>query len=81
MLEDGVVVKYGLADRAHENEFFRYFARSVKAYFDKKGIPALLMGMPECKVDSRLQIDALLITDKNPDDYRFQGLWRDADAP
>ena len=38
--EDGVVVKYGLADRAHENEFFRYFARSVKAYIDKKGIPA-----------------------------------------
>lgn len=64
MIEDGVVVRYGVADRAHENEFFRYFARSVKAYFEKKGIPALLLGMPGCKVDSRLQIDALLITGK-----------------
>ena len=96
MLEDGVVVKYGLADRAHENEFFRYFARSVKAYFDKKGIPALLMGMPECKVDSRLQIDALLITDKTltiidfkdyggtlmlPDEASFRrGPWETADG-
>ncbi|WP_165053912.1 MULTISPECIES: ATP-binding domain-containing protein [unclassified Adlercreutzia] len=64
MFENGVVVRYGVADRAHENEFFRYFARSVKAYFDKKSIPALLIGMPECRVDSRLQIDALLITAK-----------------
>ncbi len=96
MLEDRVVVKYGLADRAHENEFFRYFARSVKAYFDKKGIPALLMGMPECKVDSRLQVDALLITGKTltiidfkdyggtlilPDEASFRrGPWETADG-
>lgn len=64
MADDDVVVRYGVADRTHENEFFRYFARSVKAYFEKKGIPALLLGMPECNVDSRLQIDALLITGK-----------------
>lgn len=35
MFDDGVVVKYGQADKAHEKEFFRYFAKSVKAYFDK----------------------------------------------
>ena len=59
-----VEVRYGLADRSHENEFFRYFAKSVKAYFDKKGIPAVLLGMPTCLVNSKLQIDALLITSK-----------------
>ena len=63
MVNDGVVVRYGVADRAHENEFFRYFAKSIKTYFDEKKIPALLIGMPECKVDSRLQIDALLLTE------------------
>lgn len=64
MFDDGVVVKYGQADKAHENEFFRYFAKSVKAYFDKKGIRACLLGMPTCLVNDRLQIDALLITSK-----------------
>jgi hypothetical protein len=63
MVNDGVVVRHGVADRAHENEFFRYFAKSIKTYFDKKKIPALLIGMPECKVDSRLQIDAILLTE------------------
>lgn len=38
MFDDGVVVKYGQADKAHENEFFRYFAKSAKAYFNKKGV-------------------------------------------
>lgn len=64
MFDDGVAVKYGQADKAHENEFFRYFAKSVKAYFDKKGIRACLLGMPTCLVNDRLQIDALLITSK-----------------
>jgi hypothetical protein len=64
MFDDGVVVKYGQADKAHENEFFRYFAKSIKAYFDKKGIRACLLGMPTCLVNDRLQIDALLITSK-----------------
>lgn len=64
MFDDGVVVKYGQADKAHENVFFRYFAKSVKAYFDKKGIRACLLGMPICLVNDRLQIDALLITSK-----------------
>ena len=64
MFEDGVVVRYGQADKAHENEFFRYFAKSVKAYFDKKGIRACLLGMPTCLVNDRLQIDALLVTSK-----------------
>lgn len=36
MVNDGVVVRHGVADRAHENEFFRYFAKSIKTYFDKK---------------------------------------------
>ena len=62
MFDDGVVVKYGQADKAHENVFFRYFARSVKAYFDKKRIRACLLGMPTCLMNDRLQIDALLVT-------------------
>lgn len=64
MFDDVVVVKYGQADKAHENEFFRYFAKSIKAYFEKKGIRACLLGMPTCLVNDRLQIDALLITSK-----------------
>ena len=63
MSEDIVNVRCGIADKSHENEFFRYFARAVKAFFEKKGIGALLIGMPKCLVNQDLQIDALLITD------------------
>lgn len=63
MPEDSVRVRYGIAGKAHENEFFRYFAKAVKAFFEKKGIEAFLIGMPECRVNKDLQIDALLITD------------------
>lgn len=63
MSEDLVNVRCGIADKSHENEFFRYFARAVKAFFEKKGIGALLIGMPKCLVNQDLQIDALLITD------------------
>ncbi|ACV22416.1 NERD domain-containing protein [Slackia heliotrinireducens] len=63
MSEDIVNVRCGIADKSHENEFFRYFARAVKAFFEKKGIDALLIGMPKCLVNQDLQIDALLITD------------------
>ena len=63
MSEDIVNVRCGIADKSHENEFFRYFARAVKAFFEKKGIGALLIGMPKCLGNQDLQIDALLITD------------------
>lgn len=63
MSEDTVNVRCGIADKSHENEFFRYFARAVKAFFEKKGIDALLIGMPKCLVNRDLQIDALLVTD------------------
>lgn len=96
MAEGDVSVRYGFADKSHENEFFRFFARSIKAYFEQKDIPACLLGMPECKVFDRLQIDALLITDRTitiidfkdysgtlmlPDEDSFQhGLWETAEG-
>ena len=56
-------VRCGVADRSHENRFFRYFASEVKNQFEKLGFDGILIGMPECKVQEKLQIDALLITD------------------
>lgn len=63
MSDIGVRVRYGIADKSYENEFFRYFAKALKAYFEQKGINALLIGMPKCLVFDKLQIDALLLTD------------------
>ncbi|WP_165173521.1 nuclease-related domain-containing protein [Adlercreutzia sp. ZJ242] len=56
-------VRCGVADFSHENEFFRFFARELKKYFDSKDIDGLLLGMPTCTAIDKLQIDALLITD------------------
>lgn len=56
-------VRCGVADRSHENRFFRYFASEVKNQFERLGFDGILVGMPECKVQDKLQIDALLITD------------------
>lgn len=58
-----VEVRYG-ADvaRPYENIFFREFAETIKNKFERSGIDALLLGMPYCTRDDRLQIDALLVT-------------------
>ena len=56
-------VRCGIADRSHENRFFRYFVSQVKDHFERVGIDGLLVGMPECRVRENLQMDALLITD------------------
>lgn len=56
-------VRCGIADYSHENEFFRFFARELKSYFDGRNLEGILLGMPTCLVMDALQIDALLITD------------------
>lgn len=56
-------VRCGVADHSFENEFFRFFARELKGYFDGKGYDGILLGMPTCLLMDTLQIDALLITD------------------
>lgn len=56
-------VRCGVADRSHENRFFRYFASEVKNRFESLGFDGVLIGMPKCTVRENLQIDALLITD------------------
>lgn len=58
-------VRCGVADRSHENRFFRYFASEVKNVFERRGIDGILLGMPNCKVRDNLQIDALLVTDSS----------------
>lgn len=56
-------VRCGIADYSHENEFFRFFARELKAFFDSRELEGILLGMPTCLVMDALQIDALLVTD------------------
>lgn len=51
-------------DQNHENSFFRIFSRSVHDKFEQKSLEGILIGNPFCYQDSRLQIDALLITSK-----------------
>jgi hypothetical protein len=58
----GLETYRGLAARNYENSFFREFARNLSSMFDKYGWDGLLIGNSECTVESRLQIDALLIT-------------------
>lgn len=48
--------------RSYENTFFRDFSRALSKKFADKNINGLLIGSPLCKVEERLQIDALLIT-------------------
>ena len=75
----------------YENIFFREFAKSLYESFKNKNWSGLLIGSPACKVDERLQIDALLITTnvvciidfknfdgriKLPDEKNFErGIW------
>jgi hypothetical protein len=78
--------------KSYENTFFREFSKDLHNLFEEKNWEGILIGSPECTVENRLQIDALLITKhvvfiidfKNyggrielPNSYNFQdGLWK-----
>ena len=55
-------IRRGIAVRHYENSFFRLFARNLQNMFDKYNLDGLLIANSECEVNSRLQIDTLLIT-------------------
>ena len=57
-------VKKNKYAKSYENTFFREFARHLSKAFEKHGWSGLLIGSPVCEVEGRLQIDALLITEK-----------------
>lgn len=48
--------------RSYENVFFREFSTNLFKVFKEKNKNGLLIGSPECLLDERLQVDALLIT-------------------
>jgi hypothetical protein len=55
-------IRKGTASKNYENTFFREFAENLKNLFDKYSLDGLLIANSECEKESRLQIDALLIT-------------------
>jgi hypothetical protein len=55
-------IRRGTAARSYENTFFREFAENLGKMFEKYNVDGLLIANSECEVESRLQIDALLIT-------------------
>ena len=57
-------IRKGTASKNYENTFFREFAENLQKMFDKYSIDGLLIANSECEFESRLQIDALLITPK-----------------
>ena len=57
-------IRRGTAAKNYENVFFREFAANLKKMFDKYSLDGLLIANSECEAESRLQIDALLITPK-----------------
>lgn len=57
-------IRKGTATKSYENTFFREFADNLKKMFDKYSLDGLLIANSECDAESRLQIDALLITPK-----------------
>ena len=57
-------IRKGTAVRNYENSFFREFAENLKYMFEKYSLNGLLIANSECEAEKRLQIDALLITDK-----------------
>lgn len=57
-------IRKGTATKNYENTFFREFADNLKKMFDKYSLDGLLIANSECEAESRLQIDALLITPK-----------------
>lgn len=54
-------LRRGRAVRSYENTFFRDFAENLGKMFERYNIEGLLIANSECEVESRLQIDALLI--------------------
>ena len=56
-------IRKGTASKNYENTFFREFAENLKNLFDKYSLDGLLIANSECEKESRLQIDALLITE------------------
>lgn len=57
-------IRKGTAAKNYENTFFREFAENLKNLFDKYALDGLLIANSECEAEKRLQIDALLITEK-----------------
>ncbi len=57
-------IRKGTAAKNYENTFFREFAENLKKLFDKYSLEGLLIANSECEAETRLQIDALLITEK-----------------
>lgn len=57
-------IRKGSASKNYENSFFREFAENLKNLFDKYSLDGLLIANSECEAEKRLQIDALLITEK-----------------
>lgn len=57
-------IRKGTATKNYENTFFREFADNLKKMFDKYSLDGLLIANSECEVEKRLQIDALLVTEK-----------------
>jgi len=57
-------IRKGTASKNYENTFFREFADNLKKMFDKYSLDGLLIANSECEAESRLQIDALLVTSK-----------------
>jgi len=57
-------IRKGTAAKNYENTFFREFAENLKNLFDKYSLDGLLTANSECEAEKRLQIDALLVTEK-----------------
>lgn len=57
-------IRKGTATKNYENTFFREFANNLKKMFEKYLLDGLLIANSECEADKRLQIDALLVTEK-----------------
>lgn len=55
-------IRRGIAAKNYENSFFREFAKNLSQMFEKYNIDGLLIGNSECLIETRLQIDGLLIT-------------------
>lgn len=55
-------VRKNTFSRSYENSFFREFSKNLFNAFKERNFDGVLIGSPECVVDERLQIDALLLT-------------------
>ncbi|GJN60186.1 NERD domain-containing protein/DEAD/DEAH box helicase [Elizabethkingia anophelis] len=62
LLGEMLEIRKGTATKNYENTFFREFADNLKKMFDKYSFNGLLIANSVCEAESRLQIDALLIT-------------------